>query len=48
MIKSRRKRWAEHVVRMPEMRTAHIIFVGNHERKGRVHFLELGVDGRII
>jgi hypothetical protein len=36
MVKSRRMRWAVHVVRMGEGRGVHRVLVGKHERKTTV------------
>jgi hypothetical protein len=44
MIKARLMRWAEHVVRMGEMRNAYKILVEKSEGEDR----PLGVDGKII
>jgi hypothetical protein len=44
-IKSRRMRWAGHVVRMGEGRKQCRVLVGKPEGKG--HLKEQGVDGRI-
>ena len=46
VIKSRRMRWAGHVVRMGEERGAYRVFMGKPEE--RDHWGDLGVDGWII
>jgi len=46
VIKSRRMRWAGHVVRMGEERGVYRVLVGN--RRKRDHWGDLGVDGWII
>jgi hypothetical protein len=46
MIRSRRMRWAGHVVHMGEVRNAYRILVGN--LKGRVYLEFVGVDSQII
>jgi hypothetical protein len=46
VFKSRRIRWAEHVVRMEQMINTYDILVGKRERKRPLQ--ELGIDGRII
>ena len=46
VTKSRRMRWAGHVVRMGEVRGVYRVLVGKPE--GRNHWGDLGVDGWII
>ena len=46
VIKSRRMRWAGHVVRMEEGRGVHKVLVGN--LRERDHLGDQNVDGRII
>ena len=46
VVKSRRMRWAGHVVRMGEDRVVHRVLVGKPE--GRDHWGDQDVDGRII
>jgi len=46
VIKSRRMRWAGHVARMGEERVVYRVWWGN--RRERDHWVDLGVDGRII
>jgi hypothetical protein len=46
MIKSRRLRWAGHILRMGEARNAYNILLEN--LKGRDHLEDLGVYGKII
>jgi len=46
VMKSRRVRWAGHVVRMGEMRNAYNILVGKSE--GKKHSEDLRLDGNII
>ena len=46
VVKSRRMRWAGHVVRMGEGRGVHKVLVGKPE--GRDHWGDPDVDGRII
>ena len=46
VIKSRRMRWAGHVVRMEECRGLYRVLVGKTEK--REHLGDTGVDGRII
>ena len=46
VIKSRRMRWAGHVVHMGEERGVYSVLVGKPE--GRNNWGDLGVDGRII
>jgi len=46
VIKSRRMRWAGHVVRMDVERGVYRVLVGKPERKN--HWGDLGVDGWII
>jgi len=46
VVKSRRKRWAEHVARMREGRGVHRVLVGKPE--GKRPLGDLNVDGRII
>jgi hypothetical protein len=46
VIKSRRLRWAGHVARMAERRSAYRVLVAKPE--GRNHLEDPGVDGRII
>jgi hypothetical protein len=45
-LKSKRKRWEAHVVRMGCRRSAYIILVENPYRRG--HLEDLRLDGRII
>jgi len=44
--KSRRLRWAGHVVNMEEMRNIYKILIGKPE--GKNHLEDLDIDGRII
>ena len=46
LVKSRRMRWAGHVVRMKEGRGEHKVLVG--KREGNNHWGNQDVDGRII
>lgn len=46
MIKSKKMRWLGHVARMEEIKM-HTKFWSKH-RKGRDHFEDLGIDGRMI
>jgi hypothetical protein len=46
VIKSRRMRWAGHVVRMGDRRGAYMVLVEKHE--GKSHLEDTGEDGRII
>jgi hypothetical protein len=46
MIKSRKMRWMEHVVRMEKIGNAYKILVGKCERK--ISLEDIDVDGRII
>jgi hypothetical protein len=46
VIKSRRMRWARHVVRMGDWRGVYRVFVMKPE--GKNHLSDPGVDGRII
>jgi hypothetical protein len=46
VIKSRRKRWAEHVARIGELRKVYKSWSKN--LKGSDHLEDLGVDGKVI
>jgi hypothetical protein len=47
VIKSRRMRWAAHLARIDESRSAYTVSVGKPEKK-RYHSEDPGVSGRII
>jgi hypothetical protein len=46
VIEWMRMRWAEHVVRIGEMKNAYIVLVGKPE--GRDHSENLRIDGRVV